>query len=43
MKDEVEEIDYDDQINFADQEIESGNFVNHEDVENLFQRRRENL
>jgi len=43
MKDEIEEIDYDIQINIADQEIAIGNFVKHEEVENLFQLRRESL
>lgn len=42
MKDEIKEIDYDEQLDFADEEIAMGDFVKHEEVENLFQRRREN-
>jgi hypothetical protein len=38
-----EEIDYDEQLELADNEIVVGDFVKHEDVEKLFQKRRENL
>lgn len=38
----MEEIDYDEQLTTADQEIAMGDFIKHEDVENLFQLRKEN-
>ncbi|HEX8020904.1 MULTISPECIES: hypothetical protein [unclassified Mucilaginibacter] len=43
MEYQEEEIDYDKQIELADDEIAGGDFVKHEDVEKLFQKRRENL
>jgi hypothetical protein len=36
-----EEIDYNEQIDLADNEIAAGDFVKHEDVKKLFQKRRE--
>jgi hypothetical protein len=42
MKDEIEDVDYDEQLDLADEEIAIGDFVKHEEVENLFKRRREN-
>jgi abortive infection bacteriophage resistance protein len=32
--------EYNEEINQADKEIESGNFISHEDVEQLFEKRR---
>jgi hypothetical protein len=43
MEYQEEEIDYDEQIDLADGEIAAGDFVKREDVEKLFQKRRENL
>ncbi|WP_262714283.1 MULTISPECIES: hypothetical protein [Mucilaginibacter] len=42
MKDEIEEMDYNEQLDLADEDIAMGDFVKHEEVENLFQMRREN-
>lgn len=34
---------YNEEIESADKEIESGNFISHEDVEQLFQKRRKTI